>query len=368
MLTAVDQKGAISDYRGADRLGPQRVEASSIRDLSPNFCDTRRQPSGADRFYPVAVLLHRALEEYLFGRACENESKSDGAILAPCSFRMDRKEARKNVAEIVHDLLRAKEEDGLSVRYIETIRGHLTRFAAAFELDIASITAPQIEQWLRAQKIGPRARNNIRGSVLTLFRFARKLGYLQKGGPTEADEVAKAKEWGGKIGILKPEELTRILAAGPPQQLQLFLVLGAFTGIRSSEILRLEWRDLNLERGFISVAPEKAKTATRRLVPVLPNLMTWLTPYRGANGVLFHTRRDVDRVIAFAKAQAVEWPNNALRHSYATYRLAITANAARVALEMGTSPQKLMRNYRELADQREALRWFSISPSQDQAP
>jgi integrase len=359
----VDQKGATSDYKGAHQLEPQRVEASSLRDLSADFYAIHRQPSGAGDFYPVAVLLHRALEEYLFGRAFESDSKSDRAISPPRSFRMDPKKPRKNVTEIVHDLLRAKKEDGLSLRYIETIRSHLTRFAAAFELDIASITAPQIEQWLREQKIGPRARNNIRASVLTLFHYARKLGYLQKGGPTEADEVAKAKEWGGKIGIVKPEELIRILAAGPPQQVQLFLVLGAFTGMRSSEILRLEWRDLNLERDFITVAPEKAKTATRRLVPVLPNLKTWLTSYRGANGFLFHSRRDVDRVIAFAKGQAVEWPNNALRHSYATYRLAITANAARVALEMGTSPQKLMRNYRELADRREALRWFSISPS-----
>lgn len=66
--------------------------------------------------------------------------------------------------------------------------------------------------------------------------------------------------------------------------------------------------------------------------------------------------------IAFAKSCQVEWPNNALRHSYATYRLAAIANAARVALEMGNSPQKLMTNYRELANEEEAQDWFSISP------
>jgi hypothetical protein len=60
----------------------------------------------------------------------------------------------------------------------------------------------------------------------------------------------------------------------------------------------------------------------------------------------------------------VEWPNNALRHSYATYRLAVTADAARVALEMGNSPQKLMTNYRELADEKEGQEWFEISPDQ----
>lgn len=127
--------------------------------------------------------------------------------------------------------------------------------------------------------------------------------------------------------------------------------------------LRLEWGDLNLERKFITVARDKAKTATRRLVPILPNLMAWLNRYRGRSGPLFRTRRDADRAIAFAKACRVEWPNNALRHSYATYRLAETANAAHVALEMGNSPQKLMTNYRELADENEAKAWFSIFPS-----
>jgi integrase len=171
--------------------------------------------------------------------------------------------------------------------------------------------------------------------------------------------VAKAKDRGGKIGILKPDQLTRLLAQAPGK-IALFFALGAFTGMRSSEILRLDWLELNFERRFITVAPEKAKTATRRLVPILPNLMEWLKPYQGTSGPLFTSRRDVDRAIAFAKSSQIEWPNNALRHSYATYRLAITADAARVALEMGNSPQKLIRNYRELADEREAQAWFSI--------
>jgi integrase len=210
-------------------------------------------------------------------------------------------------------------------------------------------------------KIGPRARNNIRSSIVLLFHFARKYGYLPKGVPTAADETAKAKDRGGKIGILKPEDLARIMATALPET-QLFLAIGAFTGMRSSEILRLEWRDVNFERAFITVAPEKAKTATRRLVPILPNLMAWLALYREANGFIFRARRDVDRVIAFAKAHDVAWPNNALRHSYATYRLAVTASAARVAYEMGTSAQKLMRNYRELAGEKDGHVWFSIFP------
>jgi integrase len=224
------------------------------------------------------------------------------------------------------------------------------------------IKTPNIERWLRMQNVRARARNNIRASIVTLFHFARKQGYLPKGSATEADDVARAKDRGGPTGILTPVELASILKKAP-EKVRLFIGLGAFAGMRSSEILRLDWSDINFQRQFITVAAEKAKTATRRLVPILSNLRLWLTSYRGQTGRLFSTRRDADRAIHFAKQCGVEWPNNALRHSYATYRLALVADAARVALEMGNSPQKLMRNYRELVDKREAEAWFSIKPT-----
>lgn len=314
-----------------------------------------------DLLRPIGILLFQAIDSCVASRL-----QSGNQLVIPPRRDDGRGGAAggdKNVAEIVGQLLLAKKDDGVSVRYLETIRSHLVRFADAFEANIASITAPEIENWLRIQKIGPRARNNIRASIITVFHFARKHGYLPKGQPTEADEVAKAKDRGGKIGILKPQEFARVLGQAPEKS-RLFLALGAFTGMRSSEILRLDWSDINFERSFITVSAEKAKTATRRLVPIQPNLIRWLTPYRGRVGLLFSTRRDAGRAIAFAKSCEVEWPNNALRHSYATYRLAATANAARVALEMGNSPQKLMTNYRELADEKEAETWFAISPDQ----
>jgi integrase len=306
----------------------------------------------------LVALLHRSLNDYAAAGRPEHDPV---AVVRTQRSVSPLGPTRKTLAALVDELLLAKKADGLSTRYIGTIRGHLNRFAAAFNEEIHSITATQIEEWLRALPVGPRARNNIRASVVTLFRFAQKHGFLPKGQLTEADDVAKAKDRGGKIGTLNPADLA-MLVDKAPEKIRLFLTLGAFTGMRTSEMLRLEWHDVNFDRAFITVSPEKAKTATRRLVPILPNMMQWLAPYRGKVGSIFRTRRDADAAIAYAKACNVGWPNNALRHSYATYRLAATANAARVALEMGNSPQKLMRNYRELADQQEAEAWFAISP------
>jgi len=235
----------------------------------------------------------------------------------------------------------------------------LTR-SNAFSTNIGSATAKLIEDGLAAQKLGPRGRNNIRTSIVTLFHFARSRNYLPKGQPTEADDVPKAKDRGGKIGILTPKQLSLLMKKANGNT-QLYFSLGTFTGMRSSEILRLDFSDINFERAYITVAAEKAKTA-RRLVPIQPNLMQWLAPYRGRTGSLFNNRRDADRAIAFAKEQGVDWPDNASRNSYATYRLAATSDTARVALEMGNSPQKLMTNYRELVDEHEAQAWFCIAP------
>jgi hypothetical protein len=89
--------------------------------------------------------------------------------------------------------------------------------------------------------------------------------------------------------------------------------------------------------------------------------MQWLAPYRGRTGRVFKSEHAADRTILFAK-QHVTWPQNCLRHSYATYRLAVTHDAARVALEMGNSPTMLFVNYRELVDQHDAKAWFAITP------
>ena len=60
--------------------------------------------------------------------------------------------------------------------------------------DAASgVTANMIEEWLTGLSVGPRARNNIRMSIVTLFQYARAHGYLPNDQRTEAEHVARAK-------------------------------------------------------------------------------------------------------------------------------------------------------------------------------
>jgi integrase len=58
------------------------------------------------------------------------------------------------------------------------------------------------------------------------------------------------------------------------------------------------------------------------------------------------------------------WPQNGLRHSFASYRLAAIHDAPRVAAELGhTSPQLLYSAYREVVLSDEAERYWKITPA-----
>jgi integrase len=319
------------------------LEKGRAQVLSLSTADWQNYMAAKNLLRPFGIPLHDAIEEYV-------------------AMRKRKKITEKRVGDIVDELLAAKQNAGLSDRYIETLRTYLNRFSDSFQTNIGSINTGAIALWLDSLKIGPRSRNNVRQAVVTLFNFARRRGYLPKGETTEAADVETVRDHDGEIAILTPDQLKKLLGKSKPLY-QLYFVLAAFTGIRSAELLRLEWSEINFEKEHIEVKARKAKTATRRLVPIQPNLAKWLEPYRGSKGKLFKSRRTVDSAIKFAKRLRIPWKANCLRHSYATYRLSIVPDAGRIALEMGNSPAKLFTNYRELDRHNHAPEWFAIEPT-----
>jgi integrase len=344
-LNGKQHRKNFSQYQDAQRFASDTataLERSRAQVLSLNAADWQSYLAAKNLLLPFGIPLHAAIEEYV-------------------AIRKRKKLIEKRVGEIVDELLAAKQNAGLSDRYIETLRTYLRRFADSFQTNIGSINTGAIALWLDSLKIGPRSRNNVRQAIVTLFNFARRRGYLPKGETTEAADVETVRDHDGEIAILTPAQLTRLLRKSKPDY-QLYFAVAAFTGIRSAELLRLEWSEINFEKGHIEVKARKAKTATRRLVPMQPNLAKWLAPYRGRKGKLFRSRRTVDSAITFAKRHNIPWKANCLRHSYATYRLSILPDAGRIALEMGNSPAKLFTNYRELDRENHAPEWFAIEP------
>jgi integrase len=140
-----------------------------------------------------------------------------------------------------------------------------------------------------------------------------------------------------------------------------FLAIGAFAGLRTAELQRLDWQEIDLERGYITVDASKAKTRQRRLVPMSDNLKLWLEPCKQDSGpVCLHQR---PQQAAAALCEGFVWAMNGLRHSCISYRLAVLHDTARVALESGNSPEVIFGHYRELVTPEEGKAWYEVKPS-----
>ncbi len=315
----------------------------------------------------------------------------------------------KTVQVVVQEYLAAKESDGCSQRYLNTLKENLGAFAKRFQGSIEPVVGVEIDAWLRSSELSPRTRNIIRTSLHTLFKFAEGGWYLPKD-HGQLESVSLANDRDGDI---------EVFICWASERMVPLVVLGAFAGIRHAELQRLEWKDVRFDEGHIEIRASKAKTASRRLVPIVPTLKEWLLKYREAAGlVVSHrnvafelhliakranrlrrmqwaeahgkTEEDLKRAEVQARGLAAKrpkgklrsqkgevpsgaetaeieawepfaWKNNGLRHSFISYRLAAIQNTAQVALEAGNSPQMIFRHYRELVRPVEAEKWFGVT-------
>ncbi|MBP9225045.1 MAG: tyrosine-type recombinase/integrase, partial [Verrucomicrobiales bacterium] len=264
---------------------------------------------------------------------------------------------KRSLAEVVESFIGQLNADNRSKRHVEDARARLHKLAASFNIPIDEVSQRELQSWLNGLEVAGRTKNNFRGILVSLFKFARSHGYLPSGLPTAAEGLRKAREDSGEVGILTPGDMAKLLKAASDRLVPL-LAIGGFAGLRTSEILRLEWGEINFDESHIEIKSGKSKTAQRRLAPLLPNLGAWLAPYRGRTGPVCPTNEVETERRALAKTLEIPWPNNALRHSFGSYRMAITDDAQKVAVEMGNSPSMIFRNYRKVVTRSEAGKWF----------
>jgi integrase len=264
-------------------------------------------------------------------------------------------------SKLVAELVAAKKADGASQRHLDDLRSRLGIFAEAFDGQmVATITTAQIDDWLRALPGSPVTRNHYRRLLVLMFNHAI-VGKYAADNP--AAKSAKAKELGEAPGILTVQQIARLLGAASPSALP-YVAIGAFAGLRRAELERLDWSDVHFADNLIEVMAEKSKTARRRFVKMQPNLREWLLPVRRHSGKV--TPEDLPAQFDAARAAAgiEEWPNNALRHSFASYHLAHFKDAAALALEMGhTDSGMIFNHYRQLVRPKDAERYWNIRPA-----
>ena len=264
---------------------------------------------------------------------------------------------RVPLREMVHRYQESRKRLGVSKVWLETIEGKtramLKRFPPGnYELP----SGREIVDWLDEIYSNPVTKNT---TLKTLKAFAAWVVKEKLAGCETISIMERWKVPACDVEIYTPDEMKQILNAAPVLTIP-FLALGAFAGLRTAETMRMDWSEIDLERGHLVVSAAKAKTATRRLVPILANLKAWLKPHAKASGPVVLVSQG--RIDSLLREKEIPRKRNALRHSYISYRLAAIHDTPRVALECGNSPQMIFKHYRELVAPEEAQQWFNIIP------
>lgn len=165
------------------------------------------------------------------------------------------------------------------------------------------------------------------------------------------------------VSILKPDQLQLLINHADPRSRH-WMMIGAFAGLRSSEIDRLTWDDIRLDEGQLYVAPGKTKNA-ERWVTLTPPLVGYLNEIEASSrtGLVLdvcdaHLRRLRERSY---KRAGTRIPRNALRHSFGSHHLVEYGNPAGTAMEMGHySPQQTFAAYRRAVTKTQAAKFWAV--------
>jgi integrase len=261
------------------------------------------------------------------------------------------------LAQCIDDVLSAKRRSNKTERYVRSLEHYLKQFAKGREnRAIADFTFTEVEEWL-AKYDKPVTRQTWFNRLSTLFAFCVKQGHIP-GNPLDRLERITVDQ---KAPLILTPAQSRELLAASPSVMRPYIVLGMFAGIRPEEITRLDWSQINLETKSVSV---QGKTRRRRVVTLEPIAVTHLAKHPLQKGPVAPSNSTVDR---WRKKSVTllgldQWPQDLLRHTAASYLLALHQNAAKVALRLGNSEKVLMSHYYEPITARDCAEFWSGRP------
>ena len=297
---------------------------------------------------------------------------------------MKRKDIAEAVAEFLQaDAPRTKAAAGqraqLSAKYAYNRELQLDRFADTFpntavcdlskeHLDtfIGSLDTVKTTSRNGRAASSAKSRNHYRATIRQFLQWAVRKDYLA---PThrliEADAMRPERANTAAVEFYLPGELAALLTAAD-DTFRPIIVIGGLAGLRTAELLRLDWADVWRVAGHIEVTAGKAKTRQRRLVEICPALAAWLEPFRKVTtGKLWagHEITFQQHFVELCEAAKVTRKMNGLRHAFCTYHFAAHANENQTAQQAGNSPAMIHAHYKGLATKADAEKWFSVNPA-----
>ena len=292
----------------------------------------------------------------------------------------EREAASRPLDEAADEWILACEglRDRTVVSYKQTVKRLKTAFGSK---QLSLILTADLQKALAPPGASGAAMRCTMRNARALWRWCAKKGWCRA--EVFCLEMPKGDEE-AEIEFLSVQEASALLRAAEahfPQAVPLYAVQ-LFAGIRAEEVTKLE--DEHFSDEGIDLPASVAKKRRRRHITPSPTLRAWLAKYpfqscpnwprvdracRRIAGWELESQMVVDMVAAgklkkLPKPTRGPWPQNALRHSHASYSIAAGVSLETMLFEFGHAggAELLRQHYVGRASRKAALEYFAIAP------
>ena len=212
---------------------------------------------------------------------------------------------------------------------------------------VRSITPQECAEYIETAFDTPRQRQKARLILSGVFGTAVKRGWCDAN-PVARVEAPRVVEQ--PVPVLTPQEIGQLTSTAEAYQggsCAAAVGMMLYAGIRPHEVARLTWAQVDLQARAIYLLPRPSKTGGARRVTIHRPLQRILRAHKRAENEkicppnwLRHWR-GLRRASGWGGGR--EWPQDALRHTFASYHLSHFRSYAELQVEIGHRDASLLR-------------------------
>lgn len=267
------------------------------------------------------------------------------------------------VAKAYDAYLAEKRRIGRRERTISDIEYVLKRFLKNYGWKMcSSIIREDAVKYIERGKVSAITQNNRQRVFNGFFNFCVKRDWMTDNPLAKHDYIKVRESEKNFFSVDEVEIILSLIKDDTHKALMPYIILMLLCGLRNEETRRIKWEKLNFQSDhvYIRVDADVAKTNSRRIIQTT-DTATRLLNYCKDNSLTDpYPKNFRKRFDKFKVATGLDWRPNILRHTFGTYRYALSESAEATSKEMGNSPTVLKKYYDGLATKREAEKFFEL--------
>jgi integrase len=266
------------------------------------------------------------------------------------------------IPEAVDAFLDHMLRSGNSTMDLRDLRVHLGWFTRRFKCPLRDVTADDYDSYFASFKVSPVTLRHYRGSVARFVNWARRSRFVPHDYPGVLSDPSHVKHRTKREPLLSQQDRDRMILKAHEIEFAAALI-AAYAPIRTCELDRASFEDINWSNSTIAVYADDAKTGATRFIYLVPDLMRKLQPFKNHSGKISPYKSLSRFWPRLARKADVPWRKNGWRKAVLSYLVAYTQNFEGVAGQAGTSVKQLKNTYVTAVPFETGAAWFNLMAS-----